>query len=234
MVKRVIKPAARQIELFDCRRRVKVLIVEDHALMREGLRLMISHESNLEVCGVAASQPEAQQLINRLHPDMVVVDLTLQEGDGLDLIHWIKRQKPDTKVIVSTMHDERVYGERVLRAGADGYVNKQDPAATVIRAIGQVLDGRLHFGQELINRILSQTATRPEHHNKSLIDSLSNREFDVFRLLGEGKTVEEIAHKLHLTRSTVDTYRERLKTKLSLKSSEELVYRAIHWVCENP
>ena len=234
MVKRAIKPAARQAELFGRSSRVQVLIVEDHALVREGLQLMISHEPNLEVCGVAVDQSEAQKLILRLQPDLVVVDLTLQEGDGLDLIHWVKRHHPETKIIVSTMHDERIYGERVLRAGAHGYVNKQDPAPTIIRVIGQVLDGKLQFSPELLTRILYQTAKHPKHPSDSPIDSLSKRELDVFRLLGQGKSVEDIAHKLQVTRSTVDTYRERLKIKLAVKTSEELVYRAIHWFCENP
>ena len=123
----------------------------------------------------------------------------------------------------------RIYGERVLRAGANGYVNKHDPARTIIHAISRVLDGKLQFGEDLVNRVMSQAMGGSEPHNASPFDSLSDREWDVFCLLGKGLSVQEIAPKLHLTRSTVDTYRERLKTKLAVKTSEDLVYRAINW-----
>jgi DNA-binding NarL/FixJ family response regulator len=232
MTKRSLKPAPQQTTFFNQPPRVRVLIVDDHELMREGLRMLIGHEKNLEICGEAATVLDAQKQLRRLQPDVVVVDLTLQDDSGLDLIKWIKQQQPATKIVVSTMHDERVYGERVLRAGANGYVNKQDPARTIIHAINSVLEGKLQFGQELVNRMLSRAMVNPEHQTGSPIDSLSDRELDVFRLLGHGLTVVAIAQKLHLTRSTVDTYRERLKTKLAVKTNEELVYRAIHWCHE--
>ena len=229
MVKRAVKPAPQQTDLFSKPRRVQVLIVDDHELMREGLRMLIGHEKNLEVCGEAGNQLEAQQQFRRLQPDVVVVDLSLGDNSGLDLIKWIKLQQRVTKIVVSTMHDERVYGERVLRAGANGYVNKQDPARTIIHAINRVLEGKLQFGEDLVNRVMFRAMSGSEPPNASPIDNLSDRELEVFRLLGKGLSVQVIAQKLHLTRSTVDTYRERLKTKLAVKTSEDLVYRAINW-----
>jgi DNA-binding NarL/FixJ family response regulator len=187
----------------------------------------------LEVCGEAVDEAGARNQIRQLNPDVVVVDLMLRSGSGLDLIKWIKEHRPETKVIVSTMHEEKVYGERALQAGANGYVNKQDPARAILAAIQHVLDGGLFFSDGFTSRLLRRAAGHPGATEASPLVGLSDRELEVFRLIGRGLTSHEIAGQLHVSRSTVDTYRERLKTKLELGSGAELTHLAMRWVLEN-
>jgi DNA-binding NarL/FixJ family response regulator len=210
-----------------------VLIVDDHELLRDGMRLMIGNEPDLEVCGEAADEAGGMEQVRKSRPDVVIVDISLKSGNGLDLIKRAKAHDPAVRIVVSTMHEERLYGERALRAGADGYVNKQDPANTVIRAIRHVLGGHVYFGEELTDRLLLRTRTDKAHVPQTPIDTLSDRELEVFSFIGEGLTTREIAGKMRLSSSTVDTYRERLKTKLKLKTAAELTHLATCWVLEN-
>jgi DNA-binding NarL/FixJ family response regulator len=212
----------------------RVLIVDDHELLRQGMRLMIGNEPDLEICGEAEDEAEAMRQVGESRPDLAIVDIGLKSGNGLDLIKRIKAHDPSVRVIVSSMHDERLYGERALRAGAEGYVNKQDPARTIIYAIRHVLEGKMYFSEEFTNRVLQRARGGDEAFQDSPIDVLSDRELEVFRLVGQGLTSREIANKLHVSSSTVDTYRERLKTKLNLKGGAELVHQATQWVLENP
>lgn len=214
-------------------RRVRVLIADDHELLRDGLRMMLNDQPDLEPCGEAAEEAEAVRLIRQLHPELVVVDIALKSGNGIDLIKQIKAFAPDTRVIVYSMYDERLYGERALRAGANGYVNKQDPAPMIIEAIHRVLDGKMHFSEELVARVLHRTQDSKDPQ-RSPMESLSDRELDVFRLLGQGASTREIAERLGLSPNTINTYRERLKVKLNLKNGAELMHRATEWVLENP
>lgn len=207
----------------------RVLIVDDHELLREGLRLLIDREPDLEVCGDAADEPAGIRKVSQLSPEIVIVDLSLSSGSGLELIKWIHKNSPDTKIIVSSMHDESLYGERVLRAGANGYVNKQDPARTILRAIREVRNGKLYFSDELTQRMVSQFRVDRASPAESPIHLLSDRELEVFRLIGQGLTTGQIATQLHRSPSTVSTYRDRIKTKLGLTNGAELTYRAIHW-----
>jgi DNA-binding NarL/FixJ family response regulator len=211
----------------------RVLLVDDHELVRDGLRVLIGSSPGLEVCGEAADEAGARNLVRQLHPDVVVVDLMLRSGSGLDLIKWIKENRPEAKVIVSTMHEEKVYGERALYAGANGYVNKQDPARAILTAIRHVLDGGLFFSEGFTSRLLRRAAGHPGPSEAAPLAALSDRELDVFRLIGQGLTSHEVARRLHVSRSTVDTYRERLKTKLELGSGAELTHLATRWVLEN-
>jgi DNA-binding NarL/FixJ family response regulator len=214
-------------------RPARVLIVDDHELLRDGLRMMLSNRPDLETCGEAAEEGEAVRLIRELHPDLIVVDIALKSGNGIDLIKQIKAYDPATRVIVYSMYDEHLYGERALRAGANGYVNKQDPASAILDAICRVLDRKMYFSEGLIERVLHRTQDG-EDVQQSPIESLSDRELEVFRLLGQGATTREIAENLGLSTNTVNTYRERLKLKLDLKSAAELMHRATAWVLENP
>ena len=210
------------------------MIVDDHELMRDGLRQLISRQANLEVCGEAANEREARNRFRELQPDLVVVDLTLQESSGLDLIKWIRQERPDTKVIVSTMHDERDYGERALRAGAVGYVNKQSPARTILAAIARVLEGKLFFSEALTERLMHRATSRTATADDSPVAALVGpRTGDLQRSSAQGQTTDQIAQRLHLSPNTIGTYRERLKSKLNLTNATELNHIATLWVAEN-
>jgi len=214
-------------------RKARVVIVDDHELLRDGLRVMIGNEPDLEICGEAEDEGQAMEAIRKSRPDLVIVDIALKSGSGLDLIKQIKAYDASVRIVVSSMHEERLYGERALRAGAEAYVSKQDPARTILDAIHRVLDGKMYFSDELVNRALLRAQDGGTEVQPSPIDALSDRELEVFSLIGEGLTTREIADKLHLGFSTVDTYRERLKTKLKLESGAELTHLATRWKLEN-
>lgn len=193
---------------------------------------MIGRQPHLEVCGEAADDTEAYNCINELQPDLVVVDISLQGCNGLDLIKQVRKDRPDLKMIVSTMHDERDYGERALRAGAVGYVNKQEPAGTILIAIARVLEGKLFFSERLIDRVMRCAVSGTPPSEDSPIGALSNRELEVFTLIGQGLTTEQIAAQLHLSRNTIGTYRERLKTKLDAPNGAALNRMAVNWTMD--
>jgi len=208
----------------------RVVIVDDHALLREGLRLVLLEAEDIRVCAEADGVVQARQAIGEYLPDVVIVDLELTDGNGLDLIKWITREHPETQIIVATMHDERVYGPRVLRAGASGFVNKQLPAKVMFDAIKAVLSGRLFFSDALIHDVLSRTRDAANTGHRSPLETLSDRELEVFRLIGQGRTTREIAISMHLSRSTVDTYRVRLKHKLKIGTNAELSTEAARFI----
>jgi DNA-binding NarL/FixJ family response regulator len=214
-------------------RTARVFVVDDHELLREGLRLIIGSEPDLEICGEAEDEVQALKEICKSRPDVVIVDIALKSGNGLDLVKQVKAHDASMRIIVSSMYDEQLYGERALRAGAEAYVSKQDPARTILDAIHCVLDGKMYFGEELINRVLHRAQASGADLQKSPIDALSDRELEVLSLIGEALTTREIADKLHLSTSTVDTYRERLKTKLELGSAAQLAHLATRWKLEN-
>jgi DNA-binding NarL/FixJ family response regulator len=163
-------------------------------------------------------------------PDLLIIDLSLKEGDGIELIKRIKLIDPEARMLVYSMHDERVYGERALRAGAKGYVSKQQPVRAVLQAIRRILSGTMHFSGELTQRLLERAAASEPMTAASPVENLSDRELEVFEMIGRGLTTRAIAARLHLSPRTVDTYRERLKIKLALADSAELHYRAMQWV----
>jgi DNA-binding NarL/FixJ family response regulator len=210
----------------------RVFIVDDHELYRYGLRMLIDNEQDLTICGEAANEADATRQLGHVAPDVVVVDLSLGSGTGLDIIKWVKKNLPSARTVVSTMHDEKVYGERVFRAGASGYVNKQDPAHTILEVIRRVREGQVVFSEQMTQRMLRQAVgkTRPK---TSLVETLSDRELEIFRLLGQGMKSSAIGKKLDLSPSTIDTYRERMKTKLGLKTGSELTYRATQWMLQS-
>ena len=171
--------------------------------------------------------------IREQQPDLVIVDLTLRESNGLSLIEWIRRERSATKVIVLSMHDERDYGERALRAGAAAYVRKQASARTILIAIDRVLEGKLFFGNDLTERLAMLATSGNRVVDPSPVSSLSDRELEIVSLIGTGLSTVQIGQRLHLSPSTVGTYRERLKTKLRLKNSIELSRFATLWIAEN-
>lgn len=210
--------------------RAKVLLVDDHEMLRQGMRLLIEQQKDLQVCGEADDEVSAVKQFRATHADLMIVDLSLKEGDGIELIKRIKLLDPEARMLVYSMHDERVYGERALRAGAKGYVSKQQPVRTVLQAIRRVLSGAMHFSGEMTQRLLERAASSEPMHPTSPVENLSDRELEVFEMIGRGLTTRSIAARLHLSPRTVDTYRERLKIKLALANSAELHYRAVQWV----
>jgi len=212
------------------RTKQRILLVDDHAIVREGFAELINSRADIETCGQAGSAPEAMTAVQRLKPDMVVVDLSLHGGSGLDLIKNLKALHPFLRILVLSMHDEVLYAERALRAGALGYVMKREDSITFLQAVRDVLDGRVFLSRALHERLLHKAVggNVPVHH--SGMTHLSDRELEVFQLIGEGKTTQQIARKLHLSVSTVETHRAHIKDKLHLSNGMELVRRAVEWV----
>ncbi|KAA5542676.1 response regulator transcription factor [Roseiconus nitratireducens] len=211
----------------------KILIVDDHPMMRDGLATRISDETDLSVCGEAEDVAEAMQKVRDLRPDLVIVDISLKTGHGIDLIKRIRTQHPKTKMLVNSTYDETVYAERSLHAGAMGYLCKQTARETLIDAIRTVLAGKTYVSPEMTERILKSRVGGIVESGKNPIDSLSNRELEVLTLIGQGQTTGAIATLLHLSVHTIDTYREKLKIKLNLANSAELNRYAAQWVLEH-
>ncbi|MBS0260546.1 MAG: response regulator transcription factor [Planctomycetes bacterium] len=213
--------------------KTRILIVDDHPTVREGLALRIGRESDLEVCGEAANAADALRLVEETRPDVIVVDITLGTGDGIDLIKRIKARNDQVRMLVWSMHSELLYAERALRAGALGYVNKDQATTRIIEAIRQVRQGKVYMSESMTERLVRR-AIGPAQESRPLpIDSLSDRELQVFRLIGEGKKTTEIAEKLHLSSKTVETYRDRIRHKLALADGTSLTHYAVRWVLEN-
>jgi DNA-binding NarL/FixJ family response regulator len=210
----------------------RVFLVEDHPVMREGLALLINYQSDLEVCGQADSVPTALEKIPGAKADVLVVDISLGDGgSGLDLLKDLARLHPNLPALVLSSHDEQLYAERALRAGARGYVMKQAATERVLEGIRTLLRGELYASEAIRGRLM-QRAIRGDSaaDSASDIDRLSDRELEVFRLIGQGRGTKRIAAKLRLSVSTIETYRAHLKTKLNLADGTELVRRAVEWV----
>lgn len=206
----------------------KVLIVDDHPVMREGLRALISREQDLTVCGEAETATQALDAVTNLKPDLVLADITLPGRSGIELIKDIRALQPAVLILVISIHDELLYAERVLRAGARGYIMKQESGPRMMQAIRQLLAGRIYLSDKISTRILESFAgKRPK---ASPIERLSDREFEVFQLIGRGKSTAQIAQELHLSTKTVEAHRARVKEKLDLRTMPELISFASRWV----
>jgi DNA-binding NarL/FixJ family response regulator len=202
-------------------------------MMRDGLSTQISNEPDLAVCGEADDVAEALVLVRELHPDLVIIDISLKTGHGIDLIKQIRGHHPKMKMLVNSMYDESVYAERSLQAGAMGYLSKQTARETLIDAVRAVLAGKTYLSPEMTDRVVKSRVGGMLEPGKSPIESLSNRELEVLTLIGQGNTTSAIAKQLHLSVHTIDTYREKLKIKLNLANSAELNRYAAQWVLEN-
>ena len=211
------------------KRLAQVLIVDDHPVVRRGLRELIAQTPDLMVCGEADDLPEALDQVKTTQPDVAVVDISLKSGSGIELIKQIKAMHPQVKMLVSSVYDESLYAERALRAGAMGYINKEEALDSIIEAIRQVLGGRVYLSGDMTNRMLHRSITgqRPE---QSTVDALSSRELEVFELIGRGFTTSQIAGKLHRSVKTIEAHRENIKRKLRVDSAPELMRYAIQWV----
>ncbi len=213
-------------------RKARIVLVDDHPLVREALAQRISRHADLEVCAEAADAAEALEAINRTRPDLVVVDLSLKSGDGLELIKRIRLLNTGIRMLVCSMYDEALYAERSLRAGALGYVSKQEQPQRMIEAIRTVLAGKLFLSPELGERLARRALGSRQAEPASVTDTLSDRELEVFTQIGKGMTTGQIAAAMHVSVKTVETYRERMKTKLGVATGAELVRRAVQWVLQ--
>lgn len=210
--------------------KTRVLIVDDHPVMREGLVRVLERESNVTVCGEAGDITQALKQINSTKPDLVLVDISLRGENGLNLIKEIKTRDPQTSVLVHSMHDETVYAERALRAGANGYLMKHETTQELLRAIRQVLQGEIHLKSTAAKQIVQRLATGRPFSGSSQMWLLSKREFDVLKQIGRGLGTRPIAAAMQISVKTVHVHRANIKRKLHLKESASLVHFAVQWM----
>jgi len=219
----------RQSTTFENKKRI--FIVDDHPIVREGLITIINHEKDFEVCGEADEAREAFKAISELNPDVVIVDIALKSSDGIELTKNLKARYPTLPVIVLSIHDELTYAERALRAGAQAYLMKEVVSENVVTAIRTVLSGEIYVSNTMGKKLLRKMAAAGKADTISApIDSLSDRELEIFRLIGQGYKPSKIAQSMHLSVKTVETYRARIKEKLNLADADELLRYAIRWV----
>jgi DNA-binding NarL/FixJ family response regulator len=205
----------------------RILIVEDHPIMRSGLIQLITQQNDLLVCGEFEDAGTAFGSIEKLKPDVALIDLSLKASSGLELIKSIKSAYPKLAMLVLSMYDEALYAERVLRAGASGYVMKQEAIDKVVVALRKVLNGGIYLSEKMSSKFMHQLVGGKTANGGSLIERLSDRELEVFGLIGEGRGTRQIAEQLHLSVKTVESHRAHIKEKLNLRSATELVHRAI-------
>lgn len=208
----------------------RVLIVDDHPAIREAIANTIATKLDIEVVGEADSADNALRLIEKHRPDVAVVDISLNDTHGLDLVQNIRSLFSDTKVVVFSMYDEQVYAERAIRAGASGYLMKSEPTQNICQAIRSVQQGDIYLSQRMFSRILGKVASNRSKAPGFAVDELTDREMAVFQMLGEGHSIEAIADRLSLSRKTAEAYRRRAKEKLSLDTVGELIQYAVRWV----
>jgi DNA-binding NarL/FixJ family response regulator len=206
-----------------------VLVVDDHPLMRQGLSLLINQQQDMQVCAEAEEAQAAMQALAQKKPDIVILDISLNGPDGLELLKSIRVSHPDLPVLILSMHDEAIYAERALRARANGYIMKQEATEKVLVAMRRILNGDIYLSDRMQNKMLHQFIDGAPSMIQSRIASLSDRELEVFRLIGEGRATREIAEELHLSIKTVETYQAHIKEKLALRSGRELIQHAIQW-----
>ncbi|HKE44843.1 MAG TPA: response regulator transcription factor [Steroidobacteraceae bacterium] len=207
----------------------RVLIVDDHPIVRHGLRRLIDQEDDLAVCGEVETVKDARTAIRELHPDVVIVDISLKQGDGIDLVTDARAQHPRLPILVLSMHDETIYAERVLSSGANGYIMKQAASEQFLVALRRVLDGGVYVS-EAVNKILVDRFTSGGHYvSLNPIDRLSNRELQILNLIGKGISTRAIAESLDLSVKTVESHRQRIKKKLRIKDGPQLIRYAVNW-----
>ncbi len=211
----------------------KILIVDDHPIVRQGYSQLIGNHDELAVCGFAATEADAMQKVESTEPSLVVVDISLQEGHGIELIKRIRSQFPAVRILVISAHDETLFAERALEAGAMGYINKQEATDKLIDGIRNVLADEVYLSPQMTKRLLRRRVGGPAQLEPSRIGTLTDRELEVFALVGKGHSVKAIAAKLELSPKTVERYRENIKNKLGIANATELIQRATQWVLED-
>ena len=210
----------------------QILIVDDHALIRRGLATLINDQEGLEVCGEAASTREAMTVAGKTHPDLAILDVSLKDGSGLDLIKQLKSLYPAIKILISSMHDEELFAERALHAGAMGYIEKDADEEILVGAIRQILQGKIYLSEAMRERIIQGIGQPGQDPTRAPIDTLTNREMEIFQLISQGQGTSRIAETLHLSVHTIETHRENIKKKLKLQSGLELNRYAAQWIME--
>jgi DNA-binding NarL/FixJ family response regulator len=208
----------------------RLLIVDDHPMMRTGLAQLINNEYDLKVCAEADNAGQAINVVAKQKFDLALVDISLPDKNGLELIKDLRSLKPDLPILVVSMHDEMTYAERALRAGARGYIMKQEGGEKFLQAIRKVLAGKVFVSEKMSARILENFSGNAAHHSSSPVQRLSDREFEVFQLIGQGVGTSDIAARLHLSTKTVEAHRKSIKTKLDLATATELVRYAVRWL----
>ena len=208
---------------------VRILIVDDHPIVRLGIRQMIATERQLTICGEAESAGAALELVKTSKPDLAIVDLSLEDGSGLELIRSLREASPDTRVLVLSMHDEALFAERALRAGARGYIMKHEAISGLVHAIQEVLSGRVFVSEGMSQHLLERVGHDAPAESGRL-GRLTDRELEVFELIGRGLSTAEIAERLDLSIKTIETYRSNIKSKLDLKDATDLIRFAATWI----
>jgi DNA-binding NarL/FixJ family response regulator len=219
---------AKQTQVKD--NRTRILLVDDHAVVRFGIAQLINRQADLMVCGEEEDAGKALAAIERLRPDLVIADISLKDSSGLELMRNIKAQHTGLPVLVVSAHDESIYAEIAFRAGALGYLMKEEALEKVLTAIRRVLGGNIYVSDRLAAKMLQQQVRGQKDINESPVKCLSDREMEVFQLIGQWKKTSEIAQELHLSIKTIEYYREQIKRKLNLKSGAELTHYATSWV----
>lgn len=211
-------------------RKKKILIVDDHPITRQGMRMLIDLQDDMVVCGEADNAPQAMDLAAKLKPDVAVVDITLRTANGIELTKNLRAHSPELLILIVSMHDEELFAERALRAGAKGYLMKHEASDKVTTALRRILGGDIYVSERVQARMLSRMVNQRTGEMVSPVESLSDREMEVFQLLGNGYATRQIAERLNLSVKTIDSYREHLKLKLGLESGADLIRYAIQWV----
>ena len=208
----------------------RILIVDDHPIVRQGIRLLVDQEADLMICGEAESASEALKITDQSKPNVAIVDLSLRESSGLELIKDFKIRHPDLKILVLSMRDESFYAERVLRAGARGYITKEEGTEKVIEGIRSILAGQVYLSERLASKMINKWVDGGSDKGGPLVQNLTDRELQIFELIGTGLSTREIAEKLHLSIKTIESHREHIKAKLDLSTATELLKHAIQWI----
>jgi len=205
----------------------RILIIDDHVMVREGVAEIIKHEPDLDVCGTATTAHEGIEAVRKLKPDLILVDITLPGKNGIEFIKDVRAMNPDLRILVMSMHDESLYVDRVLRAGGRGYIRKQEGGEKLIAALRRVMRGEIAVSEKMTGKLLEKFSGRKTID--SPLEGLSDRELEVFQLIGQGKTMKEIGHELHLSPKTVEVHRSRIREKLKITSAAELIAYAARW-----
>ena len=208
---------------------IRVYLVDDHPAIREAIRDTVEGAIDMEICGETDSSDEAFRDIEELRPDVVVVDISLNDAHGLDLVQNVRSQYPEVRMIVFSMYDENVYAERAIRAGAAGYLMKSEPTKNIVEAVRRAHEGEVYLSRKMSSRILNKVAMGRTSEPSFAIDELTDREMAVFQMLGQGCSVQEIQDRLSLSRKTIETYRRRAKEKLGFDTVSELLQYAVQW-----
>lgn len=211
---------------------INIVIVEDHPLMQKGLALTLQSEQGMEVVGMVATAEEAPDLIEKTAPDLAIVDISLPGMSGLELIRLLKSRFEQLRILVISRHDEELFAERAIRAGARGYMMKMNAGEQVVEAVCKIMDGGTYLSEKISNRMLMSFSSGTEAQRNSPIEVLSERELQVFRMIGNGRPTREIADRLHISSKTVDSYKARIKEKLDLGDGVALLQRAVQWMKE--